>query len=316
MLLIVTNRDDHTADWLIAELHRRGAPFTRFNTEDYPSKVSLRWSPDGAGRLCAGASAVDLGEIAAVWYRRPVPPVLDGDLSVEQRRWAQAEAREALEGVWRTLQARWVNHPDRNGPASSKLAQLRAARRLGLAVPDTIVTNDPEAAQAFVASQPAGAIVKPLRSGRLLVDGEERVFFTAALSAGGAGVPFERLGAEPYIFQSMVAKRSDIRLTVIGDEAFAVRIHSQEDPDAQTDFRRADPRSLRHESMRLPDDIEHRCIRLVHDAGCLFGAINLVETLDREYVFLENNPNGQWAWVEQMTGLPLRARLADLLLRP
>jgi len=29
MLLIVTNREDYTADWLILELQRRGAPFVR-----------------------------------------------------------------------------------------------------------------------------------------------------------------------------------------------------------------------------------------------------------------------------------------------
>jgi hypothetical protein len=33
-------------------------------------------------------------------------------------------------------------------------------------------------------------------------------------------------------------------------------------------------------------------------------------------VFLENNPSGQWVWIEQLTDLPLRARLADLLLAP
>jgi hypothetical protein len=32
------------------------------------------------------------------------------------------------------------------------------------------------------------------------------------------------------------------------------------------------------------------------------------------YTFFELNPNGQWAWVERLTGLPLAARLADELL--
>lgn len=315
MLLILTNRDDHTADWLIAELHRRSAPFVRFNTEDYPQRVRLRWAPRDGARLTGDAYDVDLEDVSAVWYRRPVPPVLPSALTPEQARWAMAEAREALEGVWRSMDVRWVNHPDRNGPASSKPAQLRAAEALGFEVPDTLVTNDPDAARQFVTSHPGGAVVKPLRSGRLSIDADEHLFFTTLLT-DAAEAPFERLGAEPYLFQAHVAKRADVRVTVIGDEAFAVRIHSQDDPETRIDFRRTDPNRLRHEPFELPADVERRCIALVAGAGCLFGAIDLAERDDGSFVFFENNPSGQWAWIEQLTELPLRARLADLLLAP
>jgi hypothetical protein len=36
-------------------------------------------------------------------------------------------------------------------------------------------------------------------------------------------------------------------------------------------------------------------------------------TPDGEYVFAEINPNGQWLWIEQATGLPIAEALADLL---
>jgi glutathione synthase/RimK-type ligase-like ATP-grasp enzyme len=287
----------------------------RFNTEDYPAATVLQWSSAGAACLRGPTYDVDLDEVSAVWYRRPVPPVLGDNLSGEQRAWATAESREALEGVWRTLNARWVNHPDRNDPASSKPVQLREARRLGFRVANTLITNDPDAAREFVAAQASGAVVKPLRSGRLRVDGEERIFFTTHLTAAD-DVPFGRLGTEPYLFQAHVAKSADVRVTVIGDEAFAVRIHSQEETATQTDFRRTDPTLLRHEPFELPVETARRCVTLVHDAGCLFGAIDLAESPDGSYVFFENNPGGQWAWIEQMTRLPLRSRLADLLLAP
>ncbi|WP_406066201.1 hypothetical protein [Streptomyces sp. NBC_01077] len=32
-----------------------------------------------------------------------------------------------------------------------------------------------------------------------------------------------------------------------------------------------------------------------------------------DYWWLELNPNGQWGWLEQNTGLPMAAALADLL---
>src|SRR4029453_19406378 len=46
-----------------------------------------------------------------------------------------------------------------------------------------------------------------------------------------------------------------------------------------------------------------------------FGAIDLIETPEGEHVFLENNPNGQWYWVEMMTGQPMARAMADLLER-
>lgn len=313
MLLIVTNREDRTADWLVVELHRRGSSFVRFNTEDYPASTVLRWTARSAV-LKLGAQDIDLEEVTSVWYRRPVPPSPNPTVDIARARWAQTEAREALEGVWRTLDARWVNHPDRNTAASSKPAQLRAAGRLGFLVPETLMTNDAGAARRFVEAQPSGAVVKPLRSGRITVAGEEKLFFTSRLIRGQQ-VPWDRLGREPYLFQAFVDKRADIRVTVIGDAAYAVMIDSQQHPDTRTDFRRTDPTRLPHEPVELPPDVRKRCVELVHDFGCLFGAIDLAQTADG-YWFFENNPSGQWAWIEQITGLPLRQHLADLLTAP
>ncbi len=43
MILIVTNRQDQTADYLILELKKRKADYLRFNTEDFPHSVRLLW---------------------------------------------------------------------------------------------------------------------------------------------------------------------------------------------------------------------------------------------------------------------------------
>jgi hypothetical protein len=41
--------------------------------------------------------------------------------------------------------------------------------------------------------------------------------------------------------------------------------------------------------------------------------VDLARRPDGSYTFFELNPNGQWAWIEQRTSVPLRAHLADLL---
>lgn len=95
-ILVVTNRDDLTADWLILELERRKADFVRFNTEDYPQHIKLTWRATGA-TLALGQRLVDLSSVPAVWFRRPVPPRLGDDVPPRRRDWAEREAREALE---------------------------------------------------------------------------------------------------------------------------------------------------------------------------------------------------------------------------
>lgn len=126
MILVVTNRDDLTAVWLILELERRRAHFVRLNTEDYPAHVRLCWRPCGA-TLSFGDRNVALDTVGAIWFRRPAPPQLP-ELEPARREWATREAREALDGVWRTFAGRFVNRPERNLLASVKPEQDAACR--------------------------------------------------------------------------------------------------------------------------------------------------------------------------------------------
>jgi glutathione synthase/RimK-type ligase-like ATP-grasp enzyme len=312
MLLIVTQRGDYHADWVVLELHARGLPFLRFNTEDYPTKTTLEWTGSGTAHLNLHGQRQSLSEVESVWYRRPVPPVMAPDLPAAQAAWARGEAREALMGAWRTLDALWVNHPDRNRVAESKPLQLRTANSLGFETPESLVSNSRETAGAFLEAHPGGVVCKPLFDGRVPVDGEERVFFTTPIDCDV--VSLRDLGPEPYLFQELVPKCYDIRATVIGQEVFAARINSQDSAETLTDWRRGHPSALEHEAIELPDDVAERCVALCAHFGLCFGAIDLALGPDGRYTFFEINPNGQWAWVEARTGLPLRSRMVDLFL--
>lgn len=310
MLLIVTQRDDYHADWVVLELQARAVPFVRFNTEDYPVKTGLEWTSSGEAHLTIDGHRRPLSDIGAVWYRRPFPPVMPTDLPAEQAMWAQGEAREALMGVWRTLDALWVNHPDNNRVAESKLLQLRAALRLGFEVPTSLVSNYREEVAAFLAAHPEGVICKPLFDGRVPVGKEEQLFFTSRVDPDV--VSLANLAAEPYLFQELVPKLYDIRVTVIGGTVFAVRIGSQSLEETQTDWRRGHPGELDYEPIELPPDVSARCIAICRHFGLQFGAIDLALRPDGGFSFFEINPNGQWAWLEQRTGLPLREEMVDL----
>jgi glutathione synthase/RimK-type ligase-like ATP-grasp enzyme len=310
VILIVTSRGDLTADWLLLELAERGIAFTRLNTEDFPGRVCLAWRLGQPPVLEFPSGALELAPPLAVWYRRPLPPERRGDIPPDAARWAAHEAAAALGGTWRTLDALWVNHPDANAAASSKLGQLEAARRLGFDVPATLVSADADRVRAFAAEHAGGIVCKPVDGGDLKVDGSERLFYTSRVTEVS---DLSDLGPEPYLFQELVHKRYDVRVTVIGDEAFATRIDSQTDARTRTDWRRMRSASLRHTAEPLPADVADRCRELLAGYGLRFAAIDLARDEDGRYRFFEINPNGQWAWIEQLTGTPLRAALADLL---
>ena len=307
MVLVVTNRDDLTADWLILELQHRGEPYVRFNTEDYPQRCALDWSVDDA-RLQLGGRALSADDIDAVWFRRPVAPQVRPGLAADDAAWAVREAAEALDGFWRTLDARWVSRPAAIRLADSKPLQLADAVRLGLEIPDTAITSSVSRVQALMERNQHGVICKPLRDGRVRRSGRA-LLFTSTVTPE----QLDALGEEPHLFQALVRKRYDIRVTVIDDDVFSTRIESPAGAEADVDWRRNQPNSLRYEPEALPDDVAERCRRLVKHYGLSFGAIDLARREDGGYTFFELNPNGQWAFIEQRTGQPLRARLADLL---
>jgi len=295
MIIIVTNKQDHTADFLILELRKRQADYVRFNTEDFPQRVQVVWRMGDAGLdgyFSFPKARVDFKDIRSVWYRRPVPPIPSPEIEEPVAyEFALAESQASLDGIWRSLDCFWVSHPDNLRKAELKLYQLKVAAQVGFRLWPTTLTNNPDAAQAFYHDQDGKVVYKPLRRGRLVRDENVNLIYTNLISpseAGGLG----RVVYAPSLLQRYVPKRVEIRVTIIGNKVFAVEIHSQDYADSRHDWRRGDTARLRHELHLLPSEIELKCLALVRALGLAFGAIDLVLTPEGEYVFLEINPNG------------------------
>ena len=100
----------------------------------------------------------------------------------------------------------------------------------------------------------------------------------------------------------------------MGERVFAAEIASQSSARTRHDWRHYDVDSTPHTVHQLPPAIERACITLVRSLGLVYGAIDFVLTPDGEYVFLEINPNGQYLWIEHLTGLPITAAIVDHLM--
>ena len=320
MIVIVTNRQDYTADFLIIELQRRGADYVRFNTEDYPQHVQISWriSSNGlCGEINFPKQEVKFEDIKSVWYRRPMSPVPSSEITdTAGYEFAKSESQIAIDGLWRTLDCFWVSHPDNLRSAEHKLRQLKVAHAIGLSIESTIATNNPDDAMEFYAKHEGQIVFKPIKHGRILREDTVSLIYTNVVKPNDISL-FKQVAYAPTLFQKYVPKKIEIRVTVIGKKAFAVEIHSQSNDLSIHDWRRGDTAKLHHQLHHLPTNVEKMCLDLVQSLGLEFGAIDLILTPNDEYVFLEINPNGQWAWIQQLCPeIPLRETLADLLIAP
>src|SRR5690606_26247798 len=101
---------------------------------------------DGGRRrvLRHGDRELDLDRLSGVWYRRPTGFDFGPDMPEPERLFARKEAMQAIGGILRATDCLGVNRPDIDAIGELKPYQLELARRLGLRVPRTLLTNDPQ----------------------------------------------------------------------------------------------------------------------------------------------------------------------------
>jgi glutathione synthase/RimK-type ligase-like ATP-grasp enzyme len=71
---------------------------------------------------------------------------------------------------------------------------------------------------------------------------------------------------------------------------------------------------MRYSEIALPRRLADQLVALTRSYGLYFAAIDLVLDPEGNYWFLELNPAGQWAWLEQEIGVPISAALTRCLL--
>ena len=199
-----------------------------------------------------------------------------------------------------------MNPPIADEVAQRKIRQLQVARRVGLSIPETLVTNRPEAAREFVRRhRPENVIRKAFRN-IAQAPRETSLVREEDLAA------IDLVRYAPVIFQRFVPAEADLRVTVVEDELFAAAIRSG--ADYRADYRLG-LGSASVSPCRLPDDVAARLLELMRSLSLAFGAIDMRLTPDGEHVFLEVNPAGEYLFISERTGQPIAAAIAASLQR-
>lgn len=259
-------------------------------------------------------------EVTSVWLRKPQDFTI-GVLPVrEEYAHYAASASQGHADILRGLfpNALWISDYFNVRRAGNKARQLQVAHQLGFNVPDTLMTSSAEAALNFM-DQHGTVIVKTLAKTFPYASDLDRdpvAFFAKKLTVRDKNV-VAGLQVAPAIFQQAIDVAVDIRVNVVGEVLFAASIRGSaidRAGSAVRDWRIAHCEGdMVIEEYNLPSDVASKCVAFIKEMGLRFGAFDLVKDKEGTYWFLENNPNGQWAFVEDETGQSIGRSIAELL---
>ena len=300
MLVILTNSEDATANYLCGRLRRENLPFARLDTDVLTDSLEIEYSEFRTiMHLAKGSLAPE--DVSNIWLRRPREISTSVGDDVAERIHTRAEWAEALEGFLSQIPIqKWMNHPTYNVMASHKIEQLTRAAGVGLRTPATIVTQSSETFKAFWKKYCGKAVVKPLASGFLerATPEQDTNIFTNQVELENMSF-IERIKHCPTLFQELIDKREDVRVTVIDGDIHAVSMIAKEPNGSQLlDIRRDNMRDVQYSPVEPPQSVQKALLALVNSYNLRFAAIDF--GIDRlgEWVFFEINPNGQWAWLD------------------
>jgi glutathione synthase/RimK-type ligase-like ATP-grasp enzyme len=253
--------------------------------------------------------AITPSHLRSVLFRRPVFLRDYGDdRQTPANRFSRIQWAAFMRNLMLFHECRWINDPVATYRAEHKAIQLSLAAQIGFPVPETWVTNAPH--PNLFGNSCHQVALKGLDTVLLRANGQEMFGFTT----------FERLTSfdskswlsAPATIQEALTNKTDIRVTVVEDKAFATSITVQGKP-IFGDWRIQKDNAC-FSKYKLPIEISERCCQLVKLLGLNFGAIDLA-LHDDEYYFLEINPTGEWAWLVDSTGLPIDEAISNALAR-
>lgn len=340
MLLIIALHDDlHVLKVLT---HLKNINYQLLSYRELPISTTVNFNSDTQTYTIQQQNKPPIlgTDISAVWYRRPHSTVAHPSTPKPLKPYCQQETLAFLRSLPYLLpQAKWLPNPITKNAADYKLHQLITAHDVGLKCPASTIGNNPDAAREFAQQYPLSAI-KALHNPQFSYKAtvaqkimhclqnpkqifQQRFFkdlmfghgiYTQQLSSQEILNITDRITTWPIILQEYVPKAYEVRVTIVDRQIFACAIKSQAQTNENAIDWRHDTDALEHEAITLPPDIHEKCLAFMDRLNLNFGCLDFIVTPEGEYVFLEINPNGQWLWIEEKTGLPISKAIANYLM--
>jgi len=304
MILLWGVPGDAPLDAVRAALERRGAEMCLLDQRLAARiSVAVEIAPNGtvSGNIETPNELIDLNSVTAAYIRPFETGKACGAEPPNDPVYLRAAAADLAMIGWANLaSAAVVNRPDAMTANNSKPYQLALISGFGFPVPDTLVTTDAGAVRGF-RERHKDVIYKSVSGVRSIVSRLSTENQEALTDVANC----------PTQFQKYVAG-TDVRVHVIGDAVLAPEIRSTADDYRYASRSGAD---LMMNPVVIPDGVADACRLMTRGMNLLFAGVDLRRTPDGQWYCFEVNPSPGFTFFEGITGQPIAAAVADLLLR-
>lgn len=323
--LVVTSESDIHADAVINDIYHHGINAIRLNIDTFIQKSSYAYEWSSSGQLTEdflffNDSQKQAKNIKVIWWRKlgswdryTVFPEIQEKSAIDYCQKETDALIHSLAGLY--PQAKWINSWQDIEYSSYRINQIAIAKKLNLRTPETIVTNCYEKLENFLHLQ-GDCIIKPITQHPVFTyNGNQHRLYTRKIDYLTLQEFKNSIHFSPVFVQKEIKKRHEYRITIIDEDCFVCRIESQDtnDEDVKIDWRIIDPNKLGHHLDNLPLKYILKLKKMLKEFRLNFGAFDIIEDINNDLFFIELNPNGQWYWIELLTGMQIAQAMANLI---
>lgn len=316
MILIISQEYEPSTEDVIDWIHYLKGKFKRINGNDLIGE-SYELKLDN-NSIAFDSSSTRNANI--IWYRRGLSGKDNNFLfnsltdkeNISVNRFLGDEKITLLYNTLHSLDKKWLSNPKIINKIK-KVEVLDEARKIGLEIPKTLITNSKEKLLEFY-FQNDGIIVKAINEVRN-VSIKDSIFSQLTNNVSIEMIKEMNDVFFPSLFQEKLHKKYEIRTFYLDRKLSSMAIFSQNDSQTKVDFRHYnDINPNRTIPFKLPNEIEIKLTLLMDKLKLETGSIDIVRTVDNRYVFLEVNPVGQFGMVSYPCNYPIERDIANYLI--
>lgn len=304
-IAIVTTHGDIHASIIATKLKKRGYLCHIFETDNISQSAPLSFSIKNKYQNFFATDIfgekIKIADLNVCWWRR-ISNVQNIELNKNQEDIYTAPSSTSrcafIGGFITNFNGTFLSSPEATAIAENKLVQLKAAKEIGLPIPETLISNTIEDIIEF-GNKHENIVVKSLISLNGKMIPARKIHFQQ--------IDKDEASLAPTIFQRCINGKKHVRAIIFGDDAILVYFESLN----------LDWRGHAIQNMQIingEQETKKKLVRLCKKMRLMMGIADLKYDKDGDLIFLEMNPQGQFIYVEPYINLSISDIFADFIL--
>ncbi|RUT78847.1 grasp-with-spasm system ATP-grasp peptide maturase [Ancylomarina longa] len=322
MLLVLSQSNDLTTDKVLEWfLYYNYNNVLRINEKDFINikEIHINNYNEVDFTLFIKNKRISLSQVNFFWYRRghlhkkiKLANFSDNETQIQLKLFLDAEWSICRDFILNRLH-------DKNSLGNcfktkvNKLENLERAKKSGLKIPNSIVSENYRMINKFLSCQ--ACITKPISE---VVNVME---FNRYIDLSTKEVRIEKKPLSnglifPSLLQNNIDKWIELRVFVVYDQIYAMAMFSQNNKKTKSDYRNYDNEKMnRGVPFILPEKIGNKLFQFMRESGLDTGSFDFIVTNQREYIFLEVNPAGNIEMLSESCNYYVEKKIAEIILK-